>query len=115
MADDIKVKVKDAEIDALEDLDVDGGRSLNLFGITLPSLPTVNLANLNVGQTVINLVRLEYSLITAPLALFPKKTRVLAKQTTVDFFHTIRSFTDRVTDDLEEIVVSSLEKDKAAE
>ncbi|MEI7555148.1 hypothetical protein [Candidatus Chlorohelix sp.] len=102
MADDIKIKVKDAEVDALEELDTEVGGSSGLFGV-------------NVGKTVLNLVKLEYNLVTAPLALFPKKTRVLAKQTTVDFFQTIRSFVDRVTDDLEEIVVSSLEKDKAAE
>jgi hypothetical protein len=98
MADEIKIKVSDADAEPLEELE---GLEAN----------TGNLLS-SVGGFVGSAVKFGFGLATLPLNVLPATSRYHAKNAVREGFLTVRSIVDNVNDTIDKGLSKSMEKDK---
>jgi hypothetical protein len=99
MSEDIKIKVNDADVDPLEELE----GVTNRFGSGLGT---------NVGNLVKQVVRLQYGLVTLPLNILPANSRYHAKKAIHEAFLTVKTLVDDVNNGIEHTLTHSMDRDK---
>ncbi len=99
MSEDIKIKVNDADVDPLEELE----GVTNRFGSGLGT---------NVGNLVKQVARLQFGLLTLPLNILPTNSRYHAKKAIHEAFLAVKTLVDDVNNGIEHTLTHSMDRDK---